>query len=376
MKRFIALISILILMVSCTNTSTSDLLQKTDPDATLELKWNKAYPEDNIEKSTIGLSWALSYVGAMLPSSPSGIVSNGEIITLNLNALGFEERALAKLKRLHQKIKLSNEYQTTNTIDLGRYVALLMGAPEHYYEIVGVPKRLDDLLSNYTLLPQKGYVNNSGVSLEHRVIQFSEQNNLQQVFLSTETDPITGEIYEYETVEIIPNGQIRFGIFDVDGNRKNNADPAHSNAGKPAKCMWCHESTIQRLYTVQDDFMGYLTSYELQNQLVNFNQLLQNKKYALPNGVNFRQTQQHTEAELLYISFMEPSAERLSLEWKMPVSQVQNLLSDLPTHVYPEFPFLGNLYDRNAIENRAPFNGLPVSTNVREASEIEVNHLN
>ena len=376
MSRVLYALMISIFLSSCTSNSTSDLLQKNDPEATLQLKWNKAYPDDSLDKSTIGLTWALSFVGAILPSSPYGIKNNGDMIVINLNELGFEKSALGKLQLLHQKIKLSNEYQTTNAIDLGRYVALLIGASEHYYEIVGVPRKLDDLLAHYALLPQKGYVNNSGVSLEHRIIQFSEQNNLNQVFLSAETDPITGETYEFETLEIMPNGQVRFGIFDVNGNRKNNADPAHSNAGKPAKCMWCHESTIQRLYTVQEDFLGYLTSYELQNQLLDFNQMLQNKKYALPGGVDFTQTQQHTETELLYISFMEPSAQRLSVEWQMPVSQVQNLLSDLPTHIYPEFPFLGNLYDRNAIENRAPFLGLSVSTKVREASENEVNHLN
>jgi hypothetical protein len=72
---------------------------------------------------------------------------------------------------------------------------------------------------------------------------------------------------------------------------------------------------------------------------------------------------------------MEPSAERLSIEWNMTVSEVQNLLTSYQTHIYPEFPFLGNLYDRNQIENVAPFKGLQVSTSIREESLIEVNHL-
>jgi hypothetical protein len=73
---------------------------------------------------------------------------------------------------------------------------------------------------------------------------------------------------------------------------------------------------------------------------------------------------------------MEPSAERLSLEWKMPLKQVQDLLANLPTHIYAEFPFLGNLYYRKDIESLAPFQGLAISSSVREQSEIEVNHLN
>ena len=73
---------------------------------------------------------------------------------------------------------------------------------------------------------------------------------------------------------------------------------------------------------------------------------------------------------------MEPSAERLSIEWNMTVSNVQSLLSNLSTHIYPEFPFLGSLYDRTEIESFVPFQGLSVSTSVRETSQTEVNHIN
>jgi hypothetical protein len=72
---------------------------------------------------------------------------------------------------------------------------------------------------------------------------------------------------------------------------------------------------------------------------------------------------------------MEPSAERLSLEWGLPLAQVQTILSGLESHIYDEFPFLGQLYDRNAVEDLAPFQGLPVSTSVREMSPVEVNYI-
>ena len=111
---------------------------------------------------------------------------------------------------------------------------------------------MTDLLDNYEIKPERGYVNNSGVSFEHRIIGFSEQNGFDQVFFCTEIDPNSGDILEYETVEILPNGQTRFGIFNAEGFRINSTDPSHSNAGKPAKCMWCHESGIQPLFQEQD----------------------------------------------------------------------------------------------------------------------------
>ncbi len=372
MKKLLFLLC-LSLSISCERDSYSDLIET---EATINLKWNKAYADDTIDKSLIGLKWALSYVGAVLPSSTSGFSNTDSTITIDIKKLGFTENARQKVMQLTEKIKATSEYQTNNAVDLGRFVSLLLGASEHYYEIIGTPKTLTELLNQYTLLPQKGYVNNSGVSLEHRIIRFSEQSGFNQLFLSEEVDPVSGEIYEYETIELLPNGQLRFGIFDTEGNRKNNADATHSNAGKPAKCMWCHESNINQMFTPQNDYSGYLPYADFQNTLISFRESNRNQKLALTDGVDFAQTQQHTLTELLYISFMEPSAERLSVEWNLPLAQVTDLLSGLPTHVYDEFPFLGILYDRKDVESLAPFQGLSVSSRVREESQIEVNHLN
>lgn len=358
--------------MSCENNSYSDLIE---PETVLNLKWNKAYSDDSIDKALIGLKWALSYLGASLPNSNEGFLVTNTSIIIDYKKLGFTEKAQNKLAILHSKIIKSDEYQQTKAIDLGRYVSLLIGASEHYYEIIGTPNTLNQILNQYTLLPQKGYVNNSSVSFGHRIIQFSEQNGFNQVFLSEEINPITGEIYEYETIELLPNGQLRFGIFDTNGNRLNSSDATHTNAGKPAKCMWCHESVINQMFTPQSDFTGYLTYNEFQNTLINYRESNQTQKLALADGVDFSQTQQHTFTELLYISFMEPSAERLSVEWNMSVLEVQSLLANLSTHIYDEFPFLGDLYYRNEIENFAPFQGLSVSTSVRETSQTEVNHL-
>ncbi len=373
MSKTIYIFLIISILTGCTNTSPEDLIPSGDD--TLRLKWNKAYETDTVENAAIGLEWAFSYLGARLPSGNNGIFMDSDIITVDISHLGFDASAAEKMRLLCDKIRISDEYQKNNAIDIGRFVTLILGATEHYYAITGVPDSIEDVLVNYILLPHAGYVNNSGVSLEHRKIQLSEQNGLNQIFVSSEVDPVTGEIFEFETVELMQNGQLRFGIFDASGNRKNSADPGHSNAGKPAKCMWCHESRIQQLFTEQQNFAGYLTSSEFQNALISYNQMLQQKQLSLSGGVDFTQQQQHTLTELLYISFMEPSAERLAREWSMEVSQVISMLSSLETHEHQEFPFLGTLYHRADVEAFAPFTGLEVSSSVREASATEVNHI-
>jgi len=355
--------------------SSGDSAEKTNVDKTLTLKWNKAYPDDTIEKSALGLEWSYSFVGALLPNSPSGITVGTETIVINPDDLGFNDDASQKMKLLHQKIKASQEYKRNKTIDLGRYITLLIGASEHYYSLTGMPKKINDAVAAYTLEPEVGYVNNSEVSLIHRSIRYSKPDNLKQFFVAAEIDSVTGRVYEYETWELMPNGQPRFGIYDDAGNLKSSADKEFTTAGKPAKCMWCHESSIQQMFRPQRDFAGKLIASELQEKLIGFNQLLQKNRMGLPGLIDFSQKQQHTFTELLYIAFMEPSAERLALEWNLPLVEVQQLLTGLPTHVYREFPFLGNLYHRHNVEKLAPFQGLKVSGNVREGSEIEVNHL-
>ena len=89
-------------LLSCTNDSYSDLVST---ETTINLKWNKAYPEDNIDKSLIGLKWALSYMGATLPSSNAGFTNTDNIITINIKYLGFTQQAQEKLLKLSKKIK-------------------------------------------------------------------------------------------------------------------------------------------------------------------------------------------------------------------------------------------------------------------------------
>jgi len=371
MKKIILLICIT--FISCTDTTYDDIVE---PKTGLKLIWNKAYEEDSLDKSILGLQWAFSYLGALLPYQHKGIITENDVIEINIEPLGFSNTTQQKLNRLHEVIITSEEYQITKTIDLGRYVSLLLGASEHYYEITGVPLLLSDLLDAYDLNSERGYVNQSGVSFENRIIGFSEQNGFNQVFFCTEIDPETNEVLEYETVDLMQNGQPRFGVFDKNGNRINNTDPLHSNAGKPAKCIWCHESNIQPLFSVQNDVDGFIPYLEFKDILSDFKSSHRNLQNALVDGVDFQETQQHTLTELLYITFMEPSANRLSLEWGIPVMEVENLLSEIPTHTHEEFVYLGDLYYRTAIESYAPFSGLQVSSSVREESEVEVNYIN
>lgn len=343
----------------------------------ISLKWNKAYHDDSIEKNIIGLKWAFSYVGANILNE-SAIKKSSDSLTIDVSKMGFSENAEKAIIKIHQKIKETEEYRTNYCIDIGRYISLLLGSSEHYYALTETPQKLDEITKNYILKTDKAYINNSAVSKEHRIIRFSEQKGFDQLFISNEIDSITGEIYEFETLELMKNGQIRFGIFDVNGKRKIAADSKHTNAGKPAKCIWCHESKIQPLFSEQQDKNGYLTFNDLQKTLETYRKINIDLKIKVTDTINYidyKKTQDHTFTEILYTSFMEPSAKRLALEWNMSEYQVKSKLKNYKTHRHHEFVFLGELYHRFEVEHFAPLKGLSVSGNIREKSNQEVNYL-
>lgn len=371
MKRILLPLFISLFFTSCLKEIEE---QPEKESVAINLAWHKSYPEDSIEKATIGLYWCLSMVGAKVLNS-AVIPLKNSIFKVDINSIALNENAVSTLTVLHQKIKETEAYQQKKSIDLGRYISLLIGASEHYYAITNVPENLDEILSNYSLQTSKGYVNNSSVSFKHRVIEYSNQENTKQLFLSTEIDPENNKIVEYETMELMENGQIKFGIFDINGKRINAADDTHTNAGKPAKCMWCHESNINQLFSAQENFSGFLTSLQLNDTLIKFNNKLKNTQNSILSGVTFSNRQEHVQLELAYISFMQPSALRLSNEWDTSEFEVRNKLSSLQTHVHEEFPFLGDLYDRNKVESFAPFKSLPISSSIREKSNIEVNYI-
>ncbi len=346
----------------------------TSEDDQISLKWNKGYDSETIQDAVLGLKWALSSIGASV--FPSTAIQSDEITVIQLNTaeIGLPAYAIKLLRGLHQKLKITEEYRVTGTIDLGRYIVFLIGASEHYYRLVDMPETLAELQSQYTLNAEQGFINNSFISAQNRILYFSDQVNLNQLFVTAEIDAVSGEILEYETLDIMSNGNVRFGIFNTDGQRVNAADPTFTSAGKPAKCMWCHETKIQPLFAEQDYVEGYIDALVLADTLAYFRNSHHAIRLSQTTGIDFSQHEKHTLAELLYITFMEPTTERLAIEWSMPIEEVEERLAGLPTHIHPEFPLLGDLYWRKAVSEVAPFSSLPVPSSAREFSLDEVNH--
>jgi len=197
MKKSLVIFLLIVLVLSCSKSK-----ETVNDFSIINLKWNQSYSSQTIEDVTKGLNWTLSNIGVSLKFSSSDYLQvSNSILELNIKALNFESNGREILLKLHESIYSSDEYILNNSVDIGRYVCLLIGAPNHYNELVGVPNSLQDILSKYQLLPDKGKINNSSISLVDRVIEYSLQENELQLLLSTEVDSATNSIYEFETIE-------------------------------------------------------------------------------------------------------------------------------------------------------------------------------
>lgn len=377
-NRFIGIFLALILFLfQC----TYDTVAVQEEALSIKVRWLPSYPAEDIEAVKKGVLWSLSFMGASLPTSSFNLVfqeTNDNKYLLDLEKAGFSSEALKALQEIIQKIKASEEYKRFDSVDLGRFLTLTLHSSYHYYKITNTPEKIEDFENQYlgglvSVFP----VVQSSVSSLTRVIRFGEFTTAPKIgFVADETDDENLDFYtakHYEVLRVLPNGQLSFAIYDAAGKLLPFAPLATTNAGKPSKCLWCHETNIQPLFRETPEVPGFLSRDAFLDKIEASNELLQNYRKQLSSDLNFDQQADHTFSELLYITFMEPSLKRIAQEWDMPEAEAETLLKDLPTHRYGEFDFLGALYFRQWVDALAPFNTLPVPESVREPNLLEPN---
>lgn len=374
----IALLALFICLIGCSNDQLIEIEAEK-----INLRWIPAYEGEGKEQVETGLLWSLSFLGATLPEG--GFQSAIRYFTdtqfeLDISNLGFSEAAKTALRSIIKALKTSEEYEQHNAIDLGRFLVLTLHSSWHYYQITGADQSLEAFQKKYAGLPTQQFpVLNSSVAHVNRLLHFHISENISDMhFLAEETEEnidttLMHQINHYEVFDIMPNGQLRFAIYDERGQLSPAAPVATTQAGKPSKCLWCHETAIQPLFNPTPNVEGFMTSESFQIKIDSARILLENYRAGLKSDIDFRQGQAHTQSELLYISFMEPSALRVANEWRMTVEEVKSILTDFPTHTFDEFPFLGDLYWRNTIDSLAPYQSLNPPASIREPNDQEPN---
>jgi hypothetical protein len=323
-----------------------------------------------------GLTWTLSFLGARLERPLRNLIipraADWSLFELRLGAAGFDGPARKAVASLLARMKASGEYRDKGGLDLGRFVALTLGDSWNYYAITAASPTLDQFGAAHHLDRAETFpVLNSDVATHSRVLRLVLGPELPQLAfvadeLSGSFDATGVRALSHEVIDLMPNGQLRVGIYDERGRLSEGTPAALSRAGKPAKCLWCHEINLFSLFRDTPDVQGYMTAAGFSATMARAREVVARRRQLLRGAVDFRRTQDHTQAELLYIAFMEPSAQRLAREWGIPVAEVGKKLHGRPTHVYAEFPFLGALYHRRFADAVAGYQSLPAPLSVRE----------
>lgn len=348
----------------------------------INFKWHTGSFNHGKEEIKTGLAWTLSSLGAELPngSLDSALMDIApQVFSVDLSKVGFTEAAQVALQVVVSQLKSSEAYKENSYTELGRFVMLTLNSSYHYYEITEAPKSLREFKAQYRFEGKQARIINSSVSKVQRLVEVAEADGIEEIaYISTEglgtfqNGNFTPE--EFEVFDIMPNGQLRFALYDKKGRLKDSADGAITNAGKPSKCLWCHEVNIQPFFRPEPildgpEFLNVVDFMDIRNNQM---RMLVEYRDSLKSDIDFRKRQDHGFMEKLYIDFTEPSLERLAEEWQLSLEETKSLLTGYKTHTQEEFKF-ENLYDRKDVDRLSPLSIVPVPEHPREFSINEPN---
>jgi hypothetical protein len=353
-----------------------------DQELLIELRWIKSYPSQSRSQVDTGLFWALSFLGAKLPADAAVASWDGTRVTLDLDAAGIAESSKPAWRKLVQVLKSSDEYRVMGGIDIGRFIFLSLCSSYQYYALTGISPSYAEFRAKHEFAPRQVAIVESAVAHGNRLIEVGKGADINSVaFVAFEG---AGALQDHsfqkadiETLDVMENGQLRFGLYDLDGHLKPATTPALTAAGKPSKCLWCHEMNLQPPFRNVTDLEGYYSTKEFKELLTTATRIVTSYRKTLASKVDFTGLQDHSNAEDLYLSFAEPTASRLAAEWNVPMDRVQRLLAsrNLKTHPHSERiddDILGDdLYDRNEVDSLAPYATIRGPSDMRESSSYE-----
>ncbi len=353
-----------------------------DPQLAINLRWVKNYTKEDRSNVNTGLYWALSFLGAKLPDSANILTWHGKMVTVDLGAAQLQAGTQEDWKKLLRDFKASEEYRTTGAIDIGRFVFVSLCSANLYYQLSGTSRTYAEFLARHPVEARQIAVVESAVAHGNRLIEVGTGDGIGGIaFVAFEGSgaikDATFTKQEIETLEFMDNGQLRFGLYDLDGQLKTATTPVLTTAGKPSKCLWCHEINLNPPFNNVTDVPGYYTTRQFRDLVAAQMGVVARYRRTLRSKVDFRKTQDHSNAENLYLSFARPTAERLADEWNMPVEQVLQKLQALhlkphPHSAYADDGILGDqLYNRSEVEALAPYHGVRGPADSREPSADE-----
>jgi hypothetical protein len=296
----------------------------------------------------------------------TGRSADGVTFRLDLGAVGLPEARLPDVAAAIAPIRAwSVDADSDGTEDLGRFLLATVYEPGRYYAITGACGTLGEWrAARGDAAPLLYAVAQSLLTDGERRVELNDPGEppvgdqpledaaarvIRLAFLAAEGEGSLAEgsfaASEFETVDLMPNGQQRFAVYDADGTLR--AAAAETIAGQPGKCMWCHEDHVQRGSAENPSAPGYL-DYASFAEKVDAAEAWMAVVRGEDPVVDYGTYAVHEHAERLTGAFLEPSPDRVAREWGVSVEEV--LAEGLPTHASAEFPNLGPLFDRADVD--------------------------
>lgn len=353
-------------------------------DVSINLRWVRSYSSESPSTVKTGILWALSFLGATLPKGCADSVIqtiDSASFKLNLKSAGFSENALSAFEVIIAHLKSTDEYAEKSSIDLGRFVMLTLNSSWHYYKITGAEPTLKEFLDKHSSEFEQFAVLNSSVSKHNRLIKFSLTEDICKASFIAEGGVFDSTLNKiqpetYEVFDIMPNGQLRFAVYDAAGNIVEGSSQQSGIAGKPAKCLWCHEGHLQIDFK-ENAAVGNAIDYrQFNSKMKTYQQYIDHYRTSLNTEINFAAKYDHTYSELISVFFMEPTAGRLAADWGIEPAAAEDKLRNLDHHRSDEYSFMNNLYHRKDIDSVEAGNSAKVPSSLRETGGYEPNYFN
>ncbi len=346
----------------------------------IHLRWAPAYPGDSHTRVAQGVRWVLSLLGAQVPPESKGAVVtwlSPQVFRLDLSAAGFPAHAMPPLRHVCDLLRASGEFSARGSVDVGRFVMLTLNTSAHYYAVTGMPATWQAFHALHGPLVHEAHVLKSLVAYGQRRLRGVAAQSGADIAWVAEEGP--GDLragtfawHEREVIDVMANGQLRFGVYDVSGQLRPWADPQHSAAGKPTRCMFCHESGVEPMWLPGAAGGGGMSQAAFNKLQSDQRWLLSDLRATRPSLLRYDIADEHSQGELLYVAFAEPTAARLAAEWGLPLPDTLLRLKGLETHhelVY--HAWTAPSYDRRQVDLVSPYGVVRVPTHATLQSSYE-----
>ncbi|RME26372.1 MAG: hypothetical protein D6798_06865 [Deltaproteobacteria bacterium] len=327
----------------------------------LSVAWRWSAGGLDADRLRRGFDWDLSWLGALPPPDGGHLVPIDDdgptrVFQLDPAALGLPDRALPALTDALVELRQWSEWR--GHVDLGRLLMRTLHEPWYYYAITGACADLDQWRQQRGSPEWDRYdVVVSQLASGGRVVWLPPAGTpvAELGFLvGTGTAPLGDgwQAEEFETVDLMANGQQRFAAWSADGRLEPAANPEVVAAGTAGNCLWCHEDHLMTGTPDNPSTDTALSYEEWAARIDGWQAELQAWRSSLQTSIDTTDHDVHADGELVVREFLLPTVDRVAAEWGVDEEQARSIIAErgLTLETDAEWPGRGAVLRRSEVD--------------------------